>query len=130
MKANLDQRRARFAWAKVQGQDKEYANLAKGVPALIMQSGLMPVLAFLNEKGKKDKGKRHRELLGHICEWLGEYEQFKGRIKIKNFGGVMEALMGNESGNAAEHAHFYRQATEEVLAILRWIRQFASTVSQ
>ncbi|MCZ7627152.1 MAG: type III-B CRISPR module-associated protein Cmr5 [Candidatus Methylomirabilis sp.] len=48
--------------------------LAKGAPALIMQSGLMPVLAFY-----KDKGKSHHEaLLHHLCEWL--CVTYSGRI--------------------------------------------------
>lgn len=127
MKESLDQERARFAWEKVQGQDKEYTNLAKGAPALIMQSGLMPVLAFLNEKGEKDSGKKHKCLLEHLCAWLKK--RFKEHIKDEQFRTVMQALMGNSAGNAAKHARFYQHATEEALAILRWIRQFAAAVT-
>lgn len=129
MKESLDQRRARFAWEKVQEKkgNKEYAGLAKGAPALIMQSGLMPILAFLNEKGKKDSGKTHRDLQDHICEWL--HKQFGTRISDKQFPSVMTALMGNANGDATAHAYFYQHATEEVMAILRWIRQFAAAVA-
>ncbi|MCZ7627153.1 MAG: hypothetical protein M5R38_16540 [Candidatus Methylomirabilis sp.] len=42
----------------------------------------------------------------------------------------MTALMGNASGNAAEHARFYQQATEETMALLRWIRQFAAAMGE
>lgn len=35
----LDQRRAADAWRCAQGKGKDYANLAKGLPALIMNSG-------------------------------------------------------------------------------------------
>jgi len=122
MKENIDQKRARFAWEKVTG-DKEYANLAKGIPALIMQSGLMPVLAFLREKDKD----HHKTLLSHICEWLND--RFPARIVRKDFDSVMRALMGNSNSDPAGHAHFYRLATEETLALLRWIRQFASAKS-
>ncbi len=124
MKESLDQKRARFAWEKVHGQSVEYAKLAKGAPALIMQSGLMPVLAFLKDKNKK----HHQALLAHLCEWLHNNEQFKGRINNAEFNTVMAALMGNAQGNAAEHARFYQQATAEVMALLRWIRQFAAAV--
>lgn len=119
MKENIDQKRARFAWEKVTG-DKEYANLAKGLPALIMQSGLMSVLAFLKEKGKD----HHEDLLNHICDWLND--RFPARIVGKDFDSVMRALMGNSDIDPADHALFYRMATEETLALLRWIRQFAS----
>ncbi|MBI4468135.1 MAG: type III-B CRISPR module-associated protein Cmr5 [Acidobacteria bacterium] len=119
MKESLDQKRARFAWGKVQGQSSDYTKLAKGAPALIMQSGLMPILAYLRDKGKA----HHAALLSHLCEWM--YEQFKGRISSAEFPIVMSALMGNASGDAAEHARFYQQATGETLSLLRWIRQFA-----
>lgn len=129
MKESLDQKRARFAWEMVQKQSSEYTKLAKGAPALIMQSGLMPVLAFYRDKGgeKDRKTKTHHDwLLAHLCEWL--YQQFKPRINGKEFPAVMTALMGDPKGDAAEHARFYQQATAEVMALLRWIRHFAAAV--
>lgn len=123
MKESLDQRRARFAWEKVHGQSSEYAKLAKGAPALIMASGLMPVLAFYRDKGKG----HHTALLNHLCEWL--HKQFNDRIANAQFSTVMAALMGNANGNAADHARFYRQTTEETMAMLRWIRQFAAAIT-
>ncbi|MDP2605296.1 MAG: type III-B CRISPR module-associated protein Cmr5 [Deltaproteobacteria bacterium] len=130
MKESLDQERARFAWEKVQRQTEEYTKLAKGAPALIMQSGLMPVLAFFNEKARKNSAP-HRDLLEHLCHWL--QRQFNGRIEEPRFRenpfqAVMQALMGTSGNNAPGHAQFYRMATEEVLSILRWIRQFAAAV--
>ena len=58
MAQTLDQKRAALAWGyatasrNLQGEmaDK-YRNLAKGAPALIMNSGLMPTLAFYKSKG-------------------------------------------------------------------------------
>lgn len=123
MKENLDQRRARFAWERVQNQTKDYANLAKGAPALIMTSGLMPLLAYLKDKGNN----HHKDLLEHLCKWL--HLRFPHDIKQDSFTIVMESLMGNDQGHAAKHANFYRQATEEALAILRWIRQFGAVVN-
>lgn len=128
MNENLDQERARFAWDKVNSvveKRGEYAKLAKGAPALIMQAGLMPILAFLNQKAEP----HHRSLLDHVCKWLHSNEQFRDRIASAQFKDVMEALLGKADGNAADHARFYQQATEEVLALLRWIRQFASAVA-
>jgi len=125
MMESLDQKRARFAWEKVPRSDSEYTNLAKGAPALIMQSGLMPVLAFYNEKRKQP---HHGALLEHICLWL--QERFPTQIPRSTFEEVMKALMGNSQSNAAEHAQFYRMATEEALSILRWIRQFAAATGR
>jgi CRISPR-associated protein Cmr5 len=123
MKESLDQARARFAWNEVQNQGEKYEKLAKGLPTLIMQSGLMPVLAFLNEKGEN----HHKALRDDLCTWL--QRRFPQQINSPNFAVVMTALMGNQQGDAAGHAQFYRMATEETLAILRWIRQFAAAVT-
>jgi CRISPR-associated protein Cmr5 len=84
----------------------------------------MPVLAFLNEKGER----HHNALLDDLCNWL--QSRFPQEIKASSFSAVMTALMGNPQGNAAQHGQFYRLATEETLAILRWIRQFAAAVAK
>jgi CRISPR-associated protein Cmr5 len=120
MRESLDQERARFAWRQAGTQGDKYEKRAKGLPALIMQSGLMPVLAFLNEKGET----HHNALRDDLCTWL--QSRFPQQIKSAMFHDVMTALMGNQHGDAMVHAHFYRMAAEEALAILRWIRQFAS----
>ncbi len=123
---NLDQRRAAYAWEKVQGCSKEYENLAKSAPALIMNNGLMQILAFFETKAKSKKSKDYyKQFNEHICEWLGkqfqhidEFPKNKGEF---NFKAIMTALYQSEP-------LVYRQATEEALALLRWIRQFAPAV--
>ncbi len=50
-RATLEQQRAQYAWDKCGNYGKEHANFAKGLPALIMNSGLMQVLAFCHDKG-------------------------------------------------------------------------------
>jgi len=114
-----EQERAAFAWKKAMAhsQDKEYANLAKSAPALIMNNGLMQTLAFYESKGKP----HHKALSEHICAWLAE--QGFSKDKKKEFRDVMEGLHGKESSSVK-----YRRATEETLALLRWIRQFASAL--
>ena len=69
-KQTMEQKRAADAWARCQGCSNEYQNLAKSVPALIMNSGLMQVLAFLHEKGGKD-----HEVPAHhaVVEYLDAY---------------------------------------------------------
>lgn len=126
MRESLDQKRARFAWEKVRNMTDEYAKLAKGAPALIMQSGLMPVLAFYQNKGRRSD--HHSNLLKHIIEWL--QKQFPNKISNLEFNTVMTALMGQAGGDAAAHARFYQHATEETLALLRWIRLFAAAVCE
>jgi CRISPR-associated protein Cmr5 len=118
---NLDQQRAAYAWQCVQGCNGDYANLAKAAPALIMTNGLMQTLAYYQEKGKnyQEKGKNHHLALSkHLREWLKC--RFKQQINDSDFSAIMQALF-----NTAD-ASFYRQTTEESLALLRWIRQFAA----
>lgn len=111
---SLDQRRAAYAWEKVQGCGDEYMKLAKGAPALIMNNGLMQTLAFYEDKGKK----HHRDLNRHIVGWLAAYFSEKPVATIQ-FATMMDALLQADSAK-------YRRATQEALALLRWIRQFAA----
>lgn len=104
----LEQRRARHAWTCCEGQPKEYANLAKGLPALLMNSGLLQVMAFLEEK----KG-RHGELARHLRQWL--HQRFDLAVEFPAF---MDELMRAEPTR-------YRQVTSEAFAWLRWLRQMA-----
>ena len=113
---NWDQERAAFAWQCVETapSGKDYENLAKSAPALIMNSGLMQTLAFFKDKGKE----HHQALLKHIAEWLN-LRLWQESKKAADFEGLMNRLFNANSA-------LYRRATEEALALLRWIRQFAS----
>lgn len=109
----LEQKRSKFAWKCVQGCNESYVNLAKAAPALIMNNGLMQTLCFYNAKG-------HQELLQQLSDCLKQRfpEQLAG---VTDFASLMNKLL-NADGS------FYRQATEESLLVLRWIRQFAAAV--
>lgn len=124
MAQTLDQKRAAFAWAAategMRRHSEEYKRLAKGAPGLIMNSGLMPTLAFY--AGKSDASKA---LLNDIAAWFNqrfadhrEYQPAPSR-----FPEVMAKLHGSSSA-------FYVEATDEALEILKWIRQFVDAVPQ
>jgi len=51
--STLEQQRAQDAWDCSTHYTSDHVNLAKGLPALIMNSGLMQVLAFCHEKENK-----------------------------------------------------------------------------
>lgn len=116
---DLDQERAAFAWdcAERGKGSKAFANLTKSAPALIMNNGLMQTLAFYKQKGKDE----HRMLLDNLCEWLGkqDFSEHGG----KDFSSVMKKLHSGDSLS-------YRRATEEALAFLKWLRQFASALAE
>ena len=125
MAQTLDQQRAAYAWDAVKhAQQKlpkfgDYKNLAKGAPALIMGNGLMPALAFYASR-KKDPA---NELNEAITGWLAQRFVTDAAFKPlpKPYADVMERLLKAPSA-------FYMQATEESLAMLKWLRQFADAV--
>lgn len=115
MARTLEQERAQFAWDKarkgIAQHGKDYVNDAKGLPALIMNSGLMQVMAFLHEKGG-----RHETLAQHLRDWLHE------RCKTpSDFSGFMENLLKMDP-------RLFQDVTTEALAWLKWLRQIAPAV--
>lgn len=135
MAQTLEQQRAAYAWERAKAANEQrldqYPDLAKSVPTLIMNAGLMQTLAFLQGKGKD----HHLQLLDDLMRWLGKAEQLGGRRvnadpkvsltfpaeKTSTYGSVMPALHQAD-------AEFYRRASSETLALLRWIRHLAGTV--
>ncbi len=110
--ATLEQQRARDAWDKSQGYGKEHVNIAKGLPALIMNSGLMQVLAFCHEKGGANE-----VVAGNLRRWLNK--KFNGVDNDPGFEAMMTSLM------QASPASF-QAITTEAFAWLRWMRQMAA----
>jgi CRISPR-associated protein Cmr5 len=116
MAQTMEQKRAADAWARCQGCTSEYQNLAKGLPALIMNSGLMQVLAFLHEKGSKESQRHCRDLGMHLRDWLRR--QFPHALPSADFSAFMQALMKAEPRT-------FQHITAEAFAWLRWVRQMA-----
>lgn len=115
----LEQQRAQFAWdCAKEGTalaGDEYRNLAKAAPALIMNNGLMQTLAFYQDKNKP----QHQALARHLRRWI--MQRAGGNGQDPGFQLMMEGLLRAEPAN-------YRQATDEALLILRWVRQFAAAL--
>ena len=80
-----------------------------------MNNGLMQTLAFYQDKGKP----HHQALNQHIIGWLWEHPLRRDEGVAPTFEQTMQELLANDS-------QAYRKATEETLALLRWIRQFAA----
>lgn len=120
MAQTLDQKRAQFAWEAVNEAKRkvakfgDYKNLAKGAPALIMGNGLMAGLAFYQSRGKVHA----TQLMNDILGWLVKRPEQNG---VPPFAAAMTAFQGMDSRE-------YMHATEESLAMLKWLRQFADAV--
>ena len=123
MSQTLDQQRAAFAWecasAGMQQHGKDYKVLAKGAPALIMNSGLMPTLAFYNHKGKAAM-QLMDDLIRGISLRIANQKINPGQGS-QLFSQFMVALQKSDSQD-------YLRNTDEALEILKWIRQFVDAV--
>lgn len=120
MTQTLDQQRAALAWGYAKDgmaqHGKAYKNLAKGAPALIMNSGLMPTLAFYNGK-KKDLAAQ--QLMNGLM--LGMVQRLKLQPAPRDFHEFMQRLQQCESRD-------YLRYTDEALELLKWIRQFVDAL--
>lgn len=118
MTQTLDQKRATLAWgfacAGMGQHGKEYKGLAKGAPALIMNSGLMPTLAFY-----KGKGPAAQQLLNDLL--AGLTQRLAPQPAPRDFMAFMQMLQKGESRD-------YLRYTDEALELLKWIRQFVDAV--
>lgn len=124
MTQTLDQKRAALAWsyatAGMSSQyGKEYKALAKGAPALIMNSGLMPTLAFYSAKGKAAQQLLDDLIRGLSHRLAGQALQAGQGTQL--FTTFMEMLQRGESRE-------YLRYTDEALELLKWIRQFVDAV--
>lgn len=117
----LEQQRSQAAWAMAQegvaAAEKKYVNLAKAAPALIMNNGLMQMLAFLESKGER----HHSVLASQLRRWI--MQRNGGPDRDPGFKFLMDQMLRPDFDSAQ-----YRQATEEALLLLRWIRQFAAAI--
>lgn len=109
----LEQQRARNAWEVCEHYTQDHVNAAKGLPALIMNSGLMQVLAFCHEKGKTQA-----DVASHLRKWLASRfpAQFKGGSEFSAF---MEVLMKAAPAD-------YQAINAEAFSWLKWLRQMAA----
>jgi len=106
----LEQQRAQNAWEAAAHYTKEHVNVAKGLPALIMNSGLMQVLAFCHEKGGANS-----QVADQLRVWLCKRI---GKSPDPGFEGFMQALMQAKPSD-------FQAITAEAFAWLRWLRQMA-----
>lgn len=114
MAQTLEQQRAENAWKVSEKYDKEHVNIAKGLPALIMNSGLMQVLAFAHEKGKK-----HELVATDLRIWLVRRISGQADMADPGFEEFMKVLMQAKPQS-------YQAINAEAFAWLKWLRQMAA----
>lgn len=114
MTQTLEQQRAQHAWKVSENYKTEHVNIVKGLPALIMNSGLMQVLAFSHEKSGK-----HEMVAADLRAWLASRIS-KGEItKDPGFDTFMKVLMEAKPQQ-------YQFIQTEAFAWLKWLRHMAA----
>ncbi len=113
MLRSREQERAKFAFecinnAKKPGEfQKKYKSHTKGAPMLILTNGLGNAMAFMNSKDDA-----YKALFGHLDKWLGK--------KITSGKPILDWIIDNNTSAIQVH-----RATDEVLALLNWMKRFA-----
>ncbi len=113
----LEQRRAQDAWEKSYQYQEKHSKVAKSLPALIMNSGLMQTLAFCHEKGSKENYHHYEDVAKALRQWL--CGKFPKLLRYDDFVGFMQDLMGTKPQD-------FQAITAEAFAWLRWLRQMAA----
>jgi len=114
----LDQQRAQYAWERAKRNTTAvggYREMVKGAPALIMGNGLMATLAYYRSRTGSNE-RAASVLLEDVLGWLA-----KRKIVPADFSSAMAAFFNAEAQDVM-------RATDETLAMLRWLRQFADAV--
>ena len=114
MAQTLEQQRAQNAWEVSLKYEKEHVNIAKGLPALIMNSGLMQVLAFAHEKGNQ-----HEIVAADLRVWLFRRNSKQAEAPDPGFEAFMKVLMQAKPQS-------YQAINAEAFAWLKWLRQMAA----
>lgn len=113
----LEQQRAKDAWERVErGVTKEYVNAAKAMPALIMNSGLLQVMAFSHQKQGM-----HEQVASDLRAWLAF--RHGGARKDPGFEPFMKSLISASSSD-------FQSVTVEAFAWLKWLRQLAAAAQK
>lgn len=134
----LAQARAAFAFDRVRevrdsgntDLGKRYRSQVEKLPAMIQTNGLGQALAFLFSKGTDKEGhldpkEAEGRLYKHLDRWLGRTEWPIGPYSQAEEGeGDEEAKLLYRLSH--RDSRVYRRATVEALALITWLRRFAS----
>ena len=114
MDNTIAQIRSAFALEQIQnlGSDrKEFGNLVKGLPAMILQNGFGHVLAFLLAKGTD----KHTQVFEIIVKWLKNQKLLSNttpEVAVKELSTMPQSQ--------------YVMAQNEALEVLEWVKRYAN----
>lgn len=116
----LEQRRAEYAWQRIDATKKELGDGAKdvamhlrGMPAMVLANGLGQSLGFMLAKAKGNPKDPHYVVYDIIAEWLVE----RRSIYAGQRRDLIQSIMAGDRA-------VYQQAQEETWALLVWLKKF------
>jgi len=112
---SLEQQRALDAWNQCARYDDKHVNAAKSLPAMIMNSGLLQVLAFCHHKQNE-----YAFVGDDLCRWLRH--RFPSLSNASHFEDFLNTLTQSDPRQ-------YQQISAEALAWLKWLRLMAAARS-
>lgn len=119
----IAQQRSNFALQKIKEipANKEFATLAAGLPAMILQNGFAQSLAFLVSKstdknGRQDKQKCHYQAFAVMVAWLKE----RNLLSAETPSQAIEAISSMSQSE-------YLRSQEETLKVLEWVKRYANS---
>jgi len=127
MLKNIDQERAKYAYAKVKdtvdnhGDLKEkYSSKAVNFPAMVLSNGLLQALLFLFSNENADD-KSYQMLLSHIRDWFAESSAIESRLYTCS-ASTNEAFVAHV---IERDAPTLRLITTETISVANWLKRFA-----
>ena len=121
----MDAAKRALEYAKngIQNAGKEYKNLCKSFPTMIMSNGLAQAVSFYEAKAK-DKQKKHKneehdeykKVIENVENELNEFRK-KNNLPIEQKGKLSETLLGMNLND-------YLQFERFLLNTLKWLRRY------
>lgn len=121
----LERGRAEFAYKCVKEalekfiddkkKKKEYRSYSRKIPQMILSNGLGQTLAFVYSKREEENA--YDLIYKHLTDYLKSNSTARIRMP-ENLDELIEWVISLDSYN-------YRYVTEEVLALLNWLKKFA-----
>ncbi len=117
---DIEHQRAAWAWTQIEAVHPNtydgYRVIIKTVPALINQSGLLAAIVYLDTRTGTNKEAATQALI-HLKAWLVATDSQRGGT-LSDDNTLLPTL-------ASATTELHRQRTDEVMAIIGWLRRFA-----
>ena len=107
-----------YAKKGIQNAGKEYKNLCKSFPTMIMSNGLAQAVSFYEAKERSE----HEEVIENVTNELKKFCE-ENNLQIEQKGKLSETLLGMNLND-------YLQFERYLLNTLKWLRRYVDVYSK